>query len=109
MSKKNVPLRDISVILQGFRNFLLGRKHTNALRFEPLLSPRSQPPPQIPDGVSHKHAHNYYYTRDARREVAPPADVTKVLLGSSSDKGAPKQATNIHPTPGKIFQWDKHY
>ncbi|KAG7303470.1 hypothetical protein JYU34_011990 [Plutella xylostella] len=107
MSK--VPLRDISPLMQALRNFLLGRKHTNALRFEPLVSKRTQPPPQIPDGVTHKHAHNYYYTRDVRREVAPPADVTKLLLEPSSDKGEPKQAANVVPTPGKLYHWDKHY
>ncbi|XP_004933732.1 NADH dehydrogenase [ubiquinone] 1 alpha subcomplex subunit 7 [Bombyx mori] len=109
MVKAKVPLRDISPALQAFRNFLLGRKHTNALRFEPLVSARTQPPPEIPDGPSHKHAHNYYYTRDARREVAPPIDVTKELLSASSDKGAPKQAANVRPTPGHLYAWDKHY
>ncbi|CAG9791380.1 unnamed protein product [Diatraea saccharalis] len=109
MSRKPVPLRDVSGFLQVLRDFLLGRKHTNALRFAPLLAARTQPPPEIPDGSSHKHAHNYYYTRDGRREVTPPADVTKVLLEASSDKGAPKQAANVRPTPGPVFQWDKHY
>lgn len=109
MSKSKIPFRDISPLLQALRNFLLGRKHTNALRFEPLVSARTQPPPQIPDGVSHKHAHNYYYTRDGRREVAPPTDCTKQLLEASSDKGAPKQAANVRPTPGQIYHWDKHY
>ncbi|KAG6464178.1 NADH dehydrogenase [ubiquinone] 1 alpha subcomplex subunit 7 [Manduca sexta] len=109
MSKAKVPLRDISPFLQAFRDFLLGRKHTNALRSELGLSARTQPPPQIPDGVTHKHAHNYYYTRDARREVAPPIDLTKKLLSESSDKGAPKAARNVIPTPGQVYQWDKHY
>ncbi|KAL0818210.1 hypothetical protein ABMA28_008715 [Loxostege sticticalis] len=109
MSKTKIPLRDISAPLQAFRNFLLGRKHNNALRFGPLLAARTQPPPEIPDGVSHKHAHNYYYTRDGRREVAPPADVTKLMLEASSDKGAPKQAANVRPTPGQVYAWDKHY
>ncbi|XP_052739171.1 NADH dehydrogenase [ubiquinone] 1 alpha subcomplex subunit 7 [Bicyclus anynana] len=108
MSK--VPLRDISPIMQAIRNFLLGRKHTTALRSEHLIAARTQPPPQIPDGVSHKHAHNYYYSRDARREVAPPLDVTqKLIADSSADKGTPKAAANVRPTPGPLFQWDKHY
>ncbi|CAG9559061.1 unnamed protein product [Danaus chrysippus] len=108
MSKVN--FRDISPILQAFRNFLLGRKLTNALRFEPLIAARTQPPPQIPDGVTHKHAHNYYYTRDGRREVMPPQDVTQQLIpDSSADKGTPKTAANALPKPGAIFHWDKHY
>ncbi|XP_026314279.1 NADH dehydrogenase [ubiquinone] 1 alpha subcomplex subunit 7-like [Hyposmocoma kahamanoa] len=109
MSKAKVALRDISPIMQAIRNFLLGRKHTLALRFEPLVSARTQPPPQIPDGVSHKHSHNYYYTRDARREVTPPLDVTQQLLEASSDKGEPKKLANVPRTPGKIYHWDKHY
>ncbi|XP_045453850.1 NADH dehydrogenase [ubiquinone] 1 alpha subcomplex subunit 7-like [Melitaea cinxia] len=105
-----VPLRDISPVLQAFRNFLLGRQHTNALRFEPLVSARTQPPPEIPDGVTHKHAHNYYYTRDARREVTPPLVITQQLLtDSSADQGTPKAAANVRPTPGKLYNWDKHY
>ncbi|KAJ0173035.1 hypothetical protein K1T71_011211 [Dendrolimus kikuchii] len=109
MSKAKVPLRDISPIMQAMRDFLLGRKLTNALRFEPLVSARTQPPPEIPDGPSHKHAHNYYYTRDARREVAPPLDCNKKLIEASSDKGAPKQPVNVRPIPGQIYHWDKHY
>ncbi|CAH0595377.1 unnamed protein product [Chrysodeixis includens] len=109
MSKANVVLRDISPVMQKFRDFLLGRKHTNALRFEPLIADRTQPPPQIPDGVSHKHAQNYYFTRDARREVAPPVDLSKKLLEASSDKEGAKQAANVRPTPGPVYQWDKHY
>ncbi|KAJ8711348.1 hypothetical protein PYW07_008590 [Mythimna separata] len=109
MSKGKVVLRDISPIMQKFRDFLLGRKHTNALRFEPLLADRTQPPPQIPDGSSHKHAQNYYFTRDGRREVAPPMDLTKKLIAPADDKGAPKAAANVRPTPGPVYQWDKHY
>ncbi|KAF9417318.1 hypothetical protein HW555_005534 [Spodoptera exigua] len=117
MSKAKVALRDISPVMQKLRDFLLGRKHTNALRFEPLVAARTQPPPQIPDGSSHKNnllfakkvllqlfklyfsgtLQNYYYTRDGRREVAPPMDLTKQLLSASSDKGAPKQAANVRP------------
>ncbi|XP_041972478.1 NADH dehydrogenase [ubiquinone] 1 alpha subcomplex subunit 7 [Aricia agestis] len=104
-----VPLRDLSPIMQAWRNFLLGRKHTNALRFEPLLADRTQPPPAIPDGPSHKHAHNYYYTRDGRREVAPPLDLTQKLLAPSSDKGEPKAAANVPRRPGNVYPWDKHY
>ncbi|CAH2093817.1 unnamed protein product [Euphydryas editha] len=105
-----VPLRDISPALQAFRNFLLGRKHTNALRFEPLLSARTQPQPEIPDGPTHKHAQNYYYTRDARREVTPPLVLTQQLLADgSADQGTPKAAANVRPTPGKVYNWDQHY
>ncbi|XP_045487004.1 NADH dehydrogenase [ubiquinone] 1 alpha subcomplex subunit 7 [Pieris rapae] len=104
-----VPPRDLSPFMQAFRNYLLGRKHTNALRFEPFLAARTQPPPQIPDGVSHKHAHNYYCTRDARREVAPPLEISTKLLTTGAEKGEARTAATTRPTPGKLFNWDKHY
>ncbi|VVC93057.1 unnamed protein product [Leptidea sinapis] len=104
-----VQPRDLSPFMQAFRNFLLGRKLTNPLRFEPFVASRTQPPPEIPDGPSHKHAHNYYYTRDARREVAPPLDISAKLLTDGADKTEAKTPASVTPTPGKVFQWDKHY
>ncbi|CAK1590460.1 unnamed protein product [Parnassius mnemosyne] len=109
MSKAKVAVRDISPLMQALRNFLLGRNHTKALRFEPFLSARTQPPPEIPDGPTHKHAHNYYYTHDARREVKPPLDLTQQLLTDGAEKGAARQAAVSIPTPGKVHHWDHHY
>lgn len=79
MSQK---IRDVSPILQIFRNFLLGRKHTLALRFQKDLASRSPPLPELPDGPAHKINSNHYFARDVRREVTPPeliADSTKRL------------------------------
>uniref|UniRef100_A0A1B0CIC7 NADH dehydrogenase [ubiquinone] 1 alpha subcomplex subunit 7 n=1 Tax=Lutzomyia longipalpis TaxID=7200 RepID=A0A1B0CIC7_LUTLO len=76
--------RDISPFLRNLRNFLLGRSHTNALRFEDGLAARTQPPPDVPGGPAHKLSANYYVNRDARREVQPPMDVTRVLLSDGT-------------------------
>lgn len=71
-------------------------------RFQDALSTRSPPLPILPDGPAHKLNSNYYFTRDARREVAPPeqiAPIPKQLESGSESK--PKMIT-----PGKVYKWD---
>jgi len=88
--------------MQRFRALLLGRNHMNNLRFDHLQAPRSIPEPNMPPGPSHNLASNYYYTRDGRREVAPPsvlADGNKALAsGEESAAVAPR----IGRTPGRV-------
>uniref|UniRef100_U5EQJ5 NADH dehydrogenase [ubiquinone] 1 alpha subcomplex subunit 7 n=1 Tax=Corethrella appendiculata TaxID=1370023 RepID=U5EQJ5_9DIPT len=96
-----IARRDISPFLQDLRNFLLGRKLTNNLRWEDGIAARTQPPPNIPEGPAHKLSANYYANRDARREAAPPINVGQNLIAE------PGAAVKL-PTPGKPYGWDKH-
>ena len=60
------------------------RVATNGLRFEDTIAPRTQPPPSLPDGPSHKYSANYYVSRDPRREVGPPTNLSQALIGEGS-------------------------
>ncbi|XP_059471730.1 NADH dehydrogenase [ubiquinone] 1 alpha subcomplex subunit 7-like [Neocloeon triangulifer] len=96
--------RDISPLLQKIRAFLLGRQHTNALRFADYIAARTQPPPNLPEGPSHKLSANYYYTRDGRREIKPPQIVAseQKAIGAGSSAAVLKGPI----TPGKQWNWD---
>ncbi|XP_071845443.1 NADH dehydrogenase [ubiquinone] 1 alpha subcomplex subunit 7-like [Apostichopus japonicus] len=99
--------------IQNLRNFLVGRNLQAKLnnRTVPDISSRTIPEPNLPDGVSHKLAANYYFARDGRREVGPPTVVyspTKLLKepskeGSESDAVASEGRKPV--TPGSMRQW----
>ncbi|EFA04705.1 NADH dehydrogenase [ubiquinone] 1 alpha subcomplex subunit 7 [Tribolium castaneum] len=98
-------IRDISPFLQKVRDFLLGRPHTLALRFQDEIATRSPPLPNLPDGPSHCLSSNYYYTRDARREVAPPEIVASGQKLIASGETSPAKPVNSR-TPGQLYHWD---
>ncbi|XP_030748125.1 NADH dehydrogenase [ubiquinone] 1 alpha subcomplex subunit 7-like [Sitophilus oryzae] len=100
--KPKVQFHDVNPFLQRVRAFLLGREHTLAVRFQDLLATRSPPPPVLPDGPAHKLSANYYFTRDARREVGPP-EVISPLPKQIEASGA-TEVKRI--TPGKPYSWD---
>ncbi|KAL5015652.1 hypothetical protein ScPMuIL_005241 [Solemya velum] len=100
--------RNVTPLIAKIRDFFLQRKYQNGLRFEGLVSKRTQPPANLPDGPSHKLAANYYCARDGRREMMPPTEVyvahKKALAagGASGATGASKSA----PIPGVGYSWE---
>eukprot|EP00095_Tigriopus_kingsejongensis_P002263 snap_masked-scaffold633_size121756-processed-gene-0.3 protein:Tk02263 transcript:snap_masked-scaffold633_size121756-processed-gene-0.3-mRNA-1 annotation:"hypothetical protein KGM_15451" len=101
--------RDISGLLQMFRQFLAGRVIHNPHRFEPLLASRDGPEANLPPGSAHKVAGNYYFTRDGRREVKLPglvADNSSVkALVSGSDELEAVAKKQGPKRPGKVFNY----
>ncbi|CAG9858818.1 unnamed protein product [Phyllotreta striolata] len=105
MSKaaKNIRIHDVNPFFQRIREFLLGRKHTLALRFQDTIAARTQPAPALPDGPAHKLAANYYFTRDARREVGPP----EIVAPKPKEIGAGDKTESLKRiTPGNVYHWD---
>lgn len=104
-------------MLQRVREFLLGRKLKIALRFQDGLAERPGPEANLPEGPAHKVAFNYYYARDARREVTFPtmlADNTKDAAAKALPSGSDAQGTvaptttlssSRQKTPGKLFNY----
>lgn len=127
--------RDISPFLKLIRDFLLGRKHSTALRFSEEVSPRT-----VLNGgepvCEARLSGNQYFTRDARCQVRPPLDLVeankrelaavaaaalKASEGTEAAKSQPKDGepcpceTRVDDcrdtrskiaTPGKLHNWD---
>lgn len=56
----------------------------------------------LPEGPAHKLNSNYYFTRDARREVTPPEVVAPIPKQIES---AQREGSKMI-TPGKVYMWD---
>ena len=107
----DVALRDVSPMVQKFKNFLGGRTHNNPLRFQKGVAERPGPEANLPEGPSHKLSGNYYFTRDGRREVGFPTlladnskDAQKAIEGGEG-AAAVTTAAKGGKRPGQYFNY----
>ncbi|NXM57139.1 NDUA7 dehydrogenase, partial [Illadopsis cleaveri] len=100
-------------LIQRLRNFLAGRdlQAKLQLRYEEIAK-RTQPPPRLPVGPSHKFADNYYCSRDGRRESLPPVVVAAAQrtlpAGAQAGSSGTAVTTGKKPvTPGPpLRKWE---
>ncbi|TNN34430.1 NADH dehydrogenase [ubiquinone] 1 alpha subcomplex subunit 7 [Liparis tanakae] len=91
-------------LVQRIRNFLSGHnlQAKLQLRYEEIAK-RTQPPPVLPVGPSHKFAGNYYFGRDGRRESVPAT----VVMSSQKALTAGSQVaavSSLPVTPGPVYK-----
>ncbi|XP_029906419.1 NADH dehydrogenase [ubiquinone] 1 alpha subcomplex subunit 7 [Myripristis murdjan] len=92
-------------IIQRIRNYLSGHDLQAKLQLRyGEIAKRTQPPPKLPVGPSHKYANNYYYTRDGRRESAPATVVMSSQKALPAGSQVPEVAAKRPVTPGAAYK-----
>ncbi|KAF7656092.1 hypothetical protein LDENG_00046490 [Lucifuga dentata] len=92
-------------IIQRIRNFLSGHdlQAKLQLRYEEIAK-RTQPPPKLPVGPSHKYASNYYFTRDGRRESVPATVVMSSQKALTAGSQSAEVPAKLPVTPGAVYK-----
>merc|ERR1712080_306342 len=106
LPNQNVSPPHISPIMGKLRALLLGRTHMGNHRFEEKIANRTQPDPEVPGGPAHLLSANYYYARDARREMEHPTVLAAQgkLIGS----GETEVDTRVKSkTPGAVYKYSQ--
>uniref|UniRef100_H2Y9T5 NADH dehydrogenase [ubiquinone] 1 alpha subcomplex subunit 7 n=1 Tax=Ciona savignyi TaxID=51511 RepID=H2Y9T5_CIOSA len=95
-----------SPIISMLTKYLGVRRNKMWLRYKDDMSPRTIPKPNMPPGSSSKLSNNYYYTRDARREIAPPVVLSSNITTQIAAGEAPSATPSVKlPTPGFPTKW----
>ncbi|ESO87619.1 hypothetical protein LOTGIDRAFT_235069 [Lottia gigantea] len=103
------PRREATKIIQLIRKVLQPHKEpNNPLRFADYgIAERTQPPPDLPDGPAHKLSDNYYFTRDARRDVLPPTEIFNGAQRRLTSGESALESGNVKTVrPGHTFNWE---
>ncbi|XP_043250893.1 NADH dehydrogenase [ubiquinone] 1 alpha subcomplex subunit 7-like [Colletes gigas] len=99
---RGVQHRSVTPAIQVLRNVLRGRSVVESLRHSDTIAARTQPDPLVPGGPNHKLSKVYYYSRDARRLVAPPEELFSCQR--QIEHGKPTDIKYI--APGKVYAPD---